>query len=374
MATLNFTPEDWIRIERDYQAWWAGELDRPLVNLTVIPPVGRPSPLGYQSNYPLEMPAEAVIDQYAPFLSAARFYGDAFPWMWINFGPGILSGFLGGEVNSVTDPSETVWFNPPRELTIEELNLNYDPDNIWLKRVKDITRALVARFDGELQVSHTDLGGNLDILASFLTTEQLLFDVIEKPEQVDRMVRQITDLWIRYYDEVDALIRPACRGTSSWTPIWSPGKTYMLQCDFSYMFSPKMFERYVVPDLVDCCAHLDHGFYHLDGKGQIPHLDLLLDIPRLRGIQWIPGDGQPSPDQWLPLLKRIRDGGKLCQVLVTPEGARHIVKNLGGKGFQLIIMHNQVDFQNPDVVQAFMNTLAQEDVSLAAAGRAPAGS
>ena len=57
------------------------------------------------------------------------------------------------------------------------------------------------------------------------------------------------------------------------------------------MISPAMFERFVMPDLVACCDHLDHGFYHLDGKGEIPHLDLLLSIPRLRGIQWIPGDG-----------------------------------------------------------------------------------
>ena len=51
----------------------------------------------------------------------------------------------------------------------------------------------------------------------------------------------------------------------------------------------------------------------------------MLSLERLRGIQWIPGDGQPTPDQWLPLLKRIRDGGKRVQVFVSPEGARRIV-------------------------------------------------
>jgi hypothetical protein len=66
---------------------------------------------------------------------------------------------------------------------------------------------------------------------------------------------------------------------------------------------------------------MDYAFYHLDGKGQIPHLDLLLSLPRLRGIQWVPGDGNPPPEHWLPLLKRIRDGGKLCQVTVSPQGA-----------------------------------------------------
>ena len=58
---------------------------------------------------------------------------------------------------------------------------------------------------------------------------------------------------------------------------------------------PEMFERFVLPDLAACCDRLDHAFYHLDGKGELPHLDLLLSIDGLRGIQWIPGAGQPPP-------------------------------------------------------------------------------
>ena len=264
----------------------------------------------------------------------------------------------------MSEPSETVWFSPAGEGEIQDLNLAYDPENIWLKRVREITAAIVERWQGRVAASVTDLGGNLDILASFRDTQRLLVEVLDQPDEVDRLVKQITGLWLRYYDELDALIRPACRGTSCWTPIWSTGRTYMLQCDFSYMISPRMFERFVLPDLTEICDHLDHGFYHLDGKGEIPHLDLLLSIERLRGIQWIPGDGQPSPDQWLPLLKRIRDGGKLCQVFVSPEGALRIVRNLGGKGFLFVINNAVRDFDQPERVEAFLKTLKEEDISV----------
>jgi hypothetical protein len=363
MPLLNFTARDWERVEKDTLAWWTGELQRPLVWLAVTDPLPYEKPYDYLSNYPLSIPADELIDRYEPFLAATHYYGDAFPWMWINFGPGIAAGFLGSQVNSVSDPSETVWFSPSQNVDIGELNLAYNPDNPWWLRVKALTTALIERYGGNLAVSHTDLGGNLDILASFLETQGLLLAVKDHPEQIDRLVRQITALWLRYYDELDTLIRPACRGTSCWTPIWSTGKTYMLQSDFSYMISPAMFERFVVPDLTACCDHLDHGFYHLDGKGEIPHLDLLLSIPRLRGIQWIPGDGQPPPDQWLWLLKRIREGGKLCQVFVKPEGALTIVRNLGGKGFLLVIQDYGPEFYQPGQVQAFLQTLAQEDIS-----------
>jgi 5-methyltetrahydrofolate--homocysteine methyltransferase len=199
--------------------------------------------------------------------------------------------------------------------------------------VRELTRTAVSRWGDRVCVAHTDLGGNLDIIASLRTTEGLLLDLYDAPEALAEVARAVTRLWLRYYDELYEMIRPAGRGTTPWAPIWSPGRCYMLQCDFAYMISPEMFERFVVPDLTTCCDALDAGFYHLDGSGQIPHLDLLLSIERLRGIQWVPGDGQPPPETWLPLLRRIRDGGKLCQLFVEPEGARTIVRELGGRGF-----------------------------------------
>jgi len=363
MPKLHFTAEDWERVERDTMAWWASELPRPLVWWAVTDPLPQPKPFTYLSNYPLDMPAQEIIALNEPFLAATHYYGDAFPHWWINFGPGILSGFLGAQVNSVTDPSETVWFSPERQIAIQDLNLDFDPHNLWWKRVMELTSAIIEYWGGLLAVSHTDLGGNLDILAAFRDTQGLLYELMDHPDEVERLIRQITALWLRYYAAQEALIRPTCRGTSCWTPIWSTGRTYMLQSDFSYMISPKLFERYVVPDLTACCDYLDHAFYHLDGKGEIPHLGLLLSIPRLRGIQWIPGDGQPGADQWLPLLQRIRAGGKLCQEFVTPQGALRIVKNLGGKGFMFVIQDFGPEFTDPEIVKAFLKTLAESDIS-----------
>jgi 5-methyltetrahydrofolate--homocysteine methyltransferase len=185
----------------------------------------------------------------------------------------------------------------------------------------------------------------------------LRLDLYDTPEEVARLAGAITRLWLRYYDELYAIIQTAGHGTTPWAPIWSPQRCYMLQSDFSYMISPRMFERFVLPDIAACCEALDHGFYHLDGKGEIPHLDLLLSLERLRGIQWIPGDGAPPPEEWLPLLKRIREAGKLCQVYVTPRGAQTIVRELGGRGFAFSITQDMPG----DEVEAFLDALAKEE-------------
>jgi 5-methyltetrahydrofolate--homocysteine methyltransferase len=334
---LAFWRARWEQIERDYSAWWRSS-GSPLVQIQgrVYSADGRrPEVQEYASNYPWEMSAEEIVARETENLETMRFYGDAYPRWWVNFGPGIAAGFLGAAVHTAP---HTVWFEPPNMAAggpapISEVTLAYQADNPWWRRVQAITRVAAEAWGREVQVSFTDLGGNLDIAASLRTTEGLLYDLYDAPEEVERVVGEVTRLWLRYYEEQLALIRPHCRGTTPWAPIWSAATTYMLQCDFSYMIAPAMFERFVMPDLAACCGYLEHAFYHLDGRGQIPHLNLLLSLPRLRGIQWIPGDGAPPPHEWLDLLRRIIAGGKLCQLYVSAAGARTIVRNWAARGF-----------------------------------------
>jgi 5-methyltetrahydrofolate--homocysteine methyltransferase len=279
-------------------------------------------------------PIDQVLEYNQTILENMHFYGDSWPRWWPNFGAGIVAGFLDAKVSY---DENTVWFEPSEILDVKNIQPVYNPNNFWWRWVKETTRAAVDRWGGQVTVATTDLGGNLDILASLRGTQNLLMDLYDAPEEVDRLVAVINQLWLRYHDELFEFIHTSNNGTTSWAPMWCPGRYYMLQSDFCYMISPDMFERFVLPDLENCCNHLDYGFYHLDGKGQIPHLEMLLAIENLRGIQWIPGDGAPPPEEWLPLLKRIREGGKLCQVYVTAEGALTIARELGGKGFTFMI-------------------------------------
>jgi 5-methyltetrahydrofolate--homocysteine methyltransferase len=88
----------------------------------------------------------------------------------------------------------------------------------------------------------------------------------------------------------------------------------MLQCDFAYMISPKMFKNFALPELAATCKRLGHAFYHLDGIGQIPHLPLLLGMADLDGVQWIHGDGKPDSGHWPEVFQAIHAGKKLIQV------------------------------------------------------------
>jgi len=347
---IRFQDRDWERLSRDWQAWWAGELERPLVVLETNDPLQ--ADRSQLTRFGLEAPVDQVLDTWQGILEARHFHGDAYPKWWVNYGPGMMAGFLGSRVSWTPD---TTWFWPLEGIaSLADIRVSFKAANPWWQRVLGVTRLAAERWGNRVLVSTTDLGGNLDILASLRGSEKLLLDLSDDPENVDRLVGEITPLWLRCYDELTAITHRVGRGNACWGPLWSPGKGYMLQCDFSYMISPRMFARFVLPDLEACCARLDYAFYHLDGKGELPHLDHLLGIPRLRGIQWQPGDGQPLADRWPKVLQSIRRAGKLCQVYVNCEGARTIMRELGGKGFIFEIINESL---TPAQADAFLKEL-----------------
>jgi hypothetical protein len=348
IALSAFSDAHWARIARDWNAWWAGELKRPLIVLETYdhrPGIDWETFDDFITQFPLGTSPDQVLDHMAKRLEVTRYHGDAFPKYWVNLGAGIVAAFFGA---GVEHGLRTTWFHPLTIDMLADLRPEYDPANPWWQWTQAITRAAVARWGRQVLVAHTDLGGNLDILASLRGTQTLLTDLYDTPDEVERLTRAITPLWLRYYDELLAIIQPAGRGTACWGPCWAPEPTYMLQCDFAYMIGPEMFRRYVMPDLRACCEHLAYPFYHLDGKGQLRHLDMLLSIPELRGIQWQPGDGQPMADHWLELLHRIRASGKLCQVYVTRQGAFTITRALGGRGFLFHIREPGLTAQEAD--------------------------
>ena len=311
---IDFSSDRWDKIKRDYGSWWAGELKRPLINVGLTgADAGRPEPdlpaYTFTAFYGFDVSAERIADRWDYDLSTQRFIGDAFPHVWPCFGPGIMAGFLGSTVEPSIEGG-TVWFRPAEELEPSALN----GEDEWFKRIRDIYRAAVDRWEGLAQVAMTDLGGNLDILSTFRPGEKLLLDLYDHPEDIKRLTWEAHEMWFRYFDEFNSVLQPENPGYTAWTPIYSEHSYYMLQCDFCYMIGPEMFDEFVKPELAATCRRLVNPFYHLDGPGQLPHLDSLLTIEELKGVQWVPGSGVPDVSRWPEVYRKVRDAGKLIQV------------------------------------------------------------
>ncbi len=305
---MRFKP-DWEEAKERYRLWWAGEeMDRPLVQVTAPVP-GKQAPQWSDWDWAQKPDdPEPLIERFARCCEACYFGAEAFPNLWPNLGPGIVGAFLGAEPRF---RSETVWFESPRPW--EEIgDLTLDEGNLWWQRTKRIMRAAVEQCDDRYVVAMTDLGAGLDILASLRGTQDLCRDLHDHPERVDWARARIRETWHRCYDELQGIIETRGTGSSTALALWCPERWYLLHCDFAAMIWPRMFERFVAPDLQADCRRLGHALYHLDSVGQLPHLDILLEIEGLHGIQWVPGAGKPETDapEWMPLYRRIQAKGK----------------------------------------------------------------
>ena len=340
-----FTEERWSSLAADWTAWWNHDTDRPMLTASraINPARKRAAWWGLLPTVPFEITPEEIAEEIWQGILNTEYAGDLFPSAFTNFGPGDVIGFIGG---GVVPAHNTTWFNAGiwEGKGLREIKPVYDPDNRWLKRVHAVMRACVEKFDGRALVSFSDLGGNLDIAAPLRDTQTLLMDTLDDPDAVRELVGRITKLWLKYYDDEYEIIRRGGRGCRSWLPLWAPGSTYNLQCDFSYMIGPEQFAELVMPDLEACCEHIEYPFFHLDGPGILTHLDMLLSIPKLRGIQWFAGDwnadrGMPSC-KWTEVLDRILAAGKLIQMHGSFNDFIALAKERPLKNFALDVVYD----------------------------------
>lgn len=351
-----FTSDEWKKISNTWNSFWAGELKRPIITMQMqnMEAERKFDFKHYFPQYDPQMEINDIMNTEIEHISGTKFLGDSYPYRFVNFGPGSMATYFGSDLGF---DNATVWYKH-LDKELADIDLTIDISNHWYNRIKSIQEALTTSLGNEAVVTYSDLGGNLDILASLRGSERLLYDLYDCPDIVEKKVNEITTLWLRCFAEEHKRISKGKYGFAPWAPIYSSTKsTYMLQCDFSYMISPDMFERFVMPDITECCKYVEIPFFHLDGKGELPHLDLLLSIPKLRGVQWIPGAGQPEASEWMEVLEKIRSAGKLVQIFNTLDGALKLKKEMNLDGF-IIDLHLPKHFTEKDAQEAYKELIS----------------
>lgn len=315
--------DDWEKVKERYEAFWRREIvDRCLIQVTAPSKDAAKAKSRWHGHFlaeqvrdnPTPLPPEAaelIVEEFAKAVPWTYYGGESFPNMIIYLGAGSLGAYLGAKVGITP---ETIWFDPPRDLSLDEIaSLELDPAEKWWSVTLALAEALPRLAKGRFFVGVTDLNAEMNVLGSLRGTQRLLMDLIDAPENVRRATVNIHNHWLQCLKEQHDRMAPYQEGCTWWMGMWAPGRSNDLQCDFSAMISPEMFGRFVAPEVADSAKRLDHTIFHWDGPGQIPHLDILLEIKELDGIQWVPGAGNPgtgSP-RWFDLYKRIQEAGKV---------------------------------------------------------------
>jgi hypothetical protein len=328
---------DWEQARRRLTAWWDGEVIGRVALQVTAPREGVarrsvPAPPSVERRW---TDAQYAIESAEARMAATYYGGEAFPCYWPNLGPDVFAGYLGCPLEF---GEQTSWSVPIVESWAAHPPLRLDPQNHWWRLTLEMTRLAAERGRGRYLVGLTDLHGGVDGLAALRDPQRLCLDLYDCPDDVRAAMRALIPIWFVIYETPLRIVlaKSPDNGSTTWLPVWSPGKCYPISCDFAALVSPAMFREFILPHLLAEAAWLDHAICHLDGPDATRHLDALFEIPQLRAIQWVPGarwDGQML--EWLPLLKRIQAAGKGLHLSVKPEEVLPLVRALRPEGLLL---------------------------------------
>jgi len=329
--------EDWEETKQRMLAWWAHE-NFGRCGLAVTAPRKNPPELPPLPSEP-KTPDDKWynIDYFAAHCErahAATFHGgEAFPvWHGGYAGHTSHACFLGCELKA---DFTTGWVEPHpalagdsidyRGLQIDESCRNYQFQLEFLRRSSEAAKGRSIPGVGAF-------GGGGDTLAALRTTARLLYDVIDRPDEVRAAELHLMEQWCRLYDTFYEITKEAAEGSTCWFGLWSPGKFYTSQNDFSYMISPQSYRDIFLPGLEKQLEFLDHSVYHVDGIAAFAHVDMLCELPELQGLQILPGSGKPGPLHHMDVLKKVQAAGKNLHLYLGANEVETALGELSARG------------------------------------------
>jgi len=224
-----------------YEKWWNGKLDRGLLPVIVSSRAQETTRPKYWSGdwwtFGCTQPMFAnktispkeLVDCIEYALSTLEFMGDSFPYVNMDFsGPGVVATFLGASLK-VTQYS--IWFYTESRPHINDLHFEYDVNNFWLCRIKEVVSEMKNHFGKQILIGMPDLGGVTDIIASaFMGTEDFMLSFYDSPQDVSRVITELCDLWHRYYSDFAALCNSGIHMSWGLLPSTPPHLHVPIRC------------------------------------------------------------------------------------------------------------------------------------------------
>ena len=342
--------ENWEETKEKWRRYWKQEnTGRPLMCVVVRKPeieeaakkekdadvcrsegryYGLPKELVCNSPEEKYLDPENIVERYRYFCENHDFLGESFPNMNVDFGPGSLAAYLG---SNIVFNYDTIWF----EKCIDDWEgvppFVFDEGNPWFKKHIELTKQCRKLAGNDFYVCIPDLMENLDVIASLRGAMTAIYDLIEEPEEIEKRVKEIGDLYFEYYDRFYDIVKNEEDQGSAYMvfQIWGEGKTAKLQCDFGAMISPEHFRQFTLESLREQASKLDNVVYHLDGPDNIKHLDAILEVEGIDSIQWTSGDAGPDGtlEKWDVIYDKAITAGKSIWVKVYSGEFEDWVRN-----------------------------------------------
>jgi hypothetical protein len=276
---------------------------------------------------------ETQVELFIKPVEGRRLHGETFPVYFPNLGPNAYAAFYGaelvfGEITSWSLPCVRHWEDVD--------NLVLDWNNVYLKKLEELTEFALERCKHKALVGYTDLHPGLDCVAAWRDPQQLCIDMLQAPEQVKRLAELAIADFEAIYDHFDGILKAAGQPSVSWMGIPSFGRMHIPSCDFSTLISPRLFQRFGLPILQKEVQTMTHNVFHVDGRGVAKHLEAILGVPDVHAVQWVQGVGNDYPImQWGPFIKDLQAKHKPVIVDLSKEDLNDFISVMDPKGLFL---------------------------------------
>ncbi|MEM1582783.1 MAG: hypothetical protein QXK89_09800 [Candidatus Bathyarchaeia archaeon] len=323
-------------IKQRFEAFWKREpLNKPICYITA------PREKHIEINFPTAKSIEErwinieyVLKKIEHYFENTKFLGDAIPWYLPNLGPNSFSAFLGANLKFISD--ETSWAEPFID-DISRYHPEFREDNKWWRIMSNLLDDICGVAEGNFLVGIPDIHYGGDSLAALLGTRNLVRSLYTKPNEVKKLIGELTKICLEVFERYYQRISRVQRGSITWIPAYSKGRYFALQDDFSGLVSPKMFEEFFLEEQVTLANSLNNSIFHLDGPMALGNLDYLLKIESLNGIQWVPGAGSKPMSEWINVCLKVLKNNKCLVVECKPEEVEIMLSKLSYRGLMLCI-------------------------------------
>ncbi len=339
--------ENWSESAVRFTKWWNGEkTDRPLLWIVAKKEHfdEEPEKITPASNeIEFHLDVDRKVKEMRNMCKTHTFYGDAYPYMSVDIGPGSMATYLGSEPIFKWD---TVWYTECIKNWNDWPDFKFDNNNYWWNKHYSLVKKARELSNDDFFIAITDIVEGIDIIANMRGPQNLCYDLIDNPDVIHSRIKQLDNVYFEYYDRMYDVVKQEDNSSCYMCfSIWGPGKTAKIQCDFSALMSPDQFREFAVPSIRKQCQRLDNVLYHLDGVDALRHVDELFKIKDIKAIQWTAGAGKPDggSEQWYDLYEKVRSAGKALWISIGSgcidewiAKADNIIRTFGNQGLYFL--------------------------------------
>lgn len=324
---------DWEGRRVRYEQYWNKANKTPLLYITApadsFAGGGEPEPV---SAGRMDFAGQCRVSRY--WMERTYFGGDSYPYYLPDLGYDPATAMMGLETVANDVSSWAVHQDKPlsafTEFSFDETNEAYQT---LLGAVRFYVEDARSGDDIDYIVGMIPFNTLYDGVASLIGPERLCLEMVDHPEEVHRVAQEHFRLFCRVYSVFEELTLRYQKGSTNWLGVYSDVPWYYISDDFIVMLSSELFDEFIVETLEPTVRFHPRTLFHLDGENAVRHLDALLQIRDLTGVQVQATPFRQSAEFWTPYLQKIQSAGKTAWIEARhSDDLRYLVQHLEPEG------------------------------------------